>query len=45
MRLPFYLRKNKTRFENGKMWLDIRMNWFDQLCLVIVMIWRILNER
>jgi hypothetical protein len=43
MRLPFYLRKSKTRFENGKMWLDIRMNWFDQLCLIIVMIFRRLS--
>jgi len=25
------------------MWLDIRMNWFDQLCLIIVMIFRRLS--
>jgi len=45
MRLPFYLRKSRTRFEDGKLWLDIRMNWFDQLCLIIVMIWRKLNDK
>ena len=40
MKLPFYLRKSKLYFKDDKMWLDIKMNWFDKLCLIIVMFWR-----
>lgn len=43
MRLPFYLRKSKSYFKDGKYWVDIKMNWFDQLCLMIVMLWRKIN--
>lgn len=45
MKLPFYLRKSKLYFKDGKWLLDIKMNWFDKLCLLIVMFWRnIKNE-
>ena len=36
MKLPIYLRKSKLQFRNNKWFLDIKMNWFDKLCLIVV---------
>jgi len=35
MKLPFYFRKSKPYIKDGKLWIEIKMNNFDKLCLAV----------